>query len=364
MLLGASHRELAMALRTTSTFCLASLAACLALPWDAEASDYRVVYTFQCAGSGQCDPGPAVTGPGGHVFVLTTGRQGSSTAALYEFEGQAATVVHSFDSWSAGLLTEAGGVLYGVTGRRSEQIWAWDASRGYRTVFTLSSGGVYRLVASDDGTLYFLESVVAQTGSLDRYDPRTGEMSALHTFPKDPLGFLTWSGLILHGSRLYGTTSLGPWVIEMGEGTRFAQYKLADAQGNDWASIGFANGAFFGTHGVYSTSGYRGFYQFDATHGFQPFETTLPYVPAGAKGFMNLARDGKLYGVLDMTSGSCVDGAPGGLIYQLDPVTHAQADLHDWCSDDDPTGGPVTALDGALYGTVKSNPGYIYRLVP
>jgi hypothetical protein len=359
-----------MASRSTAWFHATSAlaAACLAWSSGAVAADYSVVYTFLCVGGDLCKPGPVVAGPGGHLFGLTTADNGAVNSELYEFDGQAASIVHRFDTGSAGLLTQAGGVLYGVTGLSSEQVWAWDAAGGYRTVFTLPSGSVARLAAAPDGTLYFIHATgrASTSAALARYVPGTGQVSVLHVFPAEEVNFLTWSGLLLQGHRLFGTTTLGPWVYDS-LGGRFAEYRAAAGQGNDWASIGFADGALFGTHGVYNLSGYRGFYQFDTAHGFQPFSTTLPYVPAGAKGFMNPAPDGLLYGVLDMASGSCEGAAAGGLVYQLDPVTHAQVDLHDWCAPDDPTDGPVTALDGALYGSVafgNSTSGYIYRLAP
>ena len=189
---------------------------------------------------------------------------------------------------------------------------------------------------------------------------------AFDTPPRHPLGGLVQG---TDGS-LYGTTSFGGpggtiyRVTAAGQVT--VVHRFADGRYPYSRLIRGNDGALYGTT-LQGGSANRGtLFRFDPA---APTLTTLHAFTTEAAGWspsggVMQASDGMLYGVTERGGPSA-----GGVVYRVNPVTHAAVTLHAFSAPgptgDRPAASLIEASNGFLYGTTRNSPGFgglIYRL--
>jgi hypothetical protein len=351
-----------------------ALAAALAFPLATFASDFQVVHNFNSPGGGGFTP---IEDGRGIAFGLGLNGPDRQTSYLYQYDGQTYTVLHNFPG-TASWLTSDGATLYGTQpyksgGKAGASIWAWDSTRGFRVITSITDGymGPTDLVAGPDGMLYFYVTTVDEryplgASAFERLDLSTGTVTVLQVV-SDYVTKQT-AQPVSHEGRIYGSTYGGPWAYSPATGN-FQKYRHPFTS---WG-IGFADGGLYGT--VYDPDAQTSaFYRIDSANGYQVVATVGggSYGPVSGPGNLATGTDGKLYGVFGGGSGAgtCGNLQNAGFIYQFDPVTLQQAALHDFCEDpnsDDyqPSAGLAADPDGSLYGTVWTpEGGFLYRFVP
>jgi uncharacterized repeat protein (TIGR03803 family) len=333
------------------------IAAAAAVTQTAQAQTFNELYGFPYTFSNGAEPSGNLLLMGGSLYGTTTlggvgeGPYGLGTVYRFNIQTGEETLLHSFagppldgELPYAGLIADSAGNLYGTTDS--------GGLHDLGTVFMLSPAGTMTLLHSfngADGAHPFGSLVRDAQGNLygttvgGGYDipqacltnigagfcgtvfrlDAAGSLTALHRFTGSPDGANPYSGLLLEGGNLYGTTS---------------------------------NGGAFGQGAVFEINGLTG------------VETVLHSFTGGADGkdpTTGLVGDGKgnLYGTTE--NGGQIGLIGNGVVFMVNIATQSETVLQIFNGTDGAEPSGLTMGQGRLYGTAYnggSGDGTVFEL--
>jgi len=365
----------------------------------AGASTYEVVHSFD-GYDGLAPIGGLVVDAAGTVYGTTPDKESHRKGAnpggtLFKIAGGKFTTLQVFhDSTGrapAGtLILDAAGNVYGTA--------QTGGPGGAGTVFKYSEQGGLEVLASfgidagggtptggpvmdADGMLYGTTrnfGDACSCGTIWKLDPNTHVLTTLHRFNGTD-GSNSEASLVLRGHTLYGTTTSGGpggkgTVFTIGtDGTGFADIPPTDDHHTFLAGLGGADasGNLWGAAVEGGNVDVGGLFRIDAANVYHPafdFHGRDGDWPSGTP---IVARDGKVYGTT-FYGGSKKADCSCGTVYAFDPATGTLETLHSFKGRNDgaePAAGLAEAPDGSLYGVTFGsggpyNRGVVFRIVP